>query len=193
MEIPKVLAVESPAFKRLQKLYLWPVSIASGGTVYASLTTFMSHYPTLKILNLYSRKENWIFKLNIPKVVGNSCMELEELIVNMGSMYVRFLQPLEAIKSLKILKLCDVLCEDLKCMSAVTQLRELHFIDCRLPKDYNQFDSLTQLTKLRIIYRLTCGSKSFNVVEKVRRLINLKNLTVRCSWSRIPILDEMDE
>lgn len=112
----------------------------------------------------------------VMQVVGNSCIELEELKLVILHSTVFHIQPPQGFKSLKTLKLCVVSCENFQCMSALTNLRELHLLYCGLPKDSNQFAFLTQLTKLHI--HRPYGTDSIDVVEVIRQLINLEELTL---------------
>lgn len=80
---------------------------------------------------------------------------------------------MQASKSLKIVKLQNTRCEDLSFISTMTKLEELQFDNCVLPTDSNQFYFLDQLTKLRVY-----TDKLFDVVDLVRRLINLKEFTI---------------
>lgn len=89
------------------------------------------------------------------------------------------LRLLRAFKSVKYPKLCHASCEDLSFVPAMTELREITFYHCDLPKDFDQFASLAQLTKLNVY-----TGDSFNVVDLIRRLINLEKLTFsQRSWT----------
>lgn len=77
--------------------------------------------------------------------------------------------PLQPLKALKVLKLFSV-DQDKTSISALTKLSEL---DVRLIDDPRQITLLSLLTKLKVYIIL-----SFNVVDLVKGLINLEELTI---------------
>lgn len=152
------------------------------------LTAFIARSTSLKTLDLdFSVDEKWkqIIVPDIVQAIGNSCSELERLSFHMVRLKATDLLPLRALKSLKSLKLLWVSCDDLTFIASMTQLHELHLCYCILPKNVHQFTHLTHIRKLHIVFPI--DSKSFDVVDVVRRLTNLDELTVRV---REVLLDE---
>lgn len=150
-----------------------------------SLPIFISRHTSLKSLDLRIR----IFercKVNVLQVIGN-CKDLEKLTINMGCTKAASLLPLQALKSLERLKLWFVSCDDLSFVPSMTKLRELHLTTCVLPEDPNSFASMIQLTKLHITLE-ECDT--VDVVDIIRRLINLEELTVEYGRSSKFVLDE---
>lgn len=133
-----------------------------------------------------------LFKRNVLQVIGNGCKELEEFALDITATNASSLQPLQRIQSLKTLKLRDVSCDDLKLIPALTKLRELHLIDCRLPEDSNQLALLTQLTKLYINEKKKNCDWLPVLLDIIRRLTNLEELhfSIGKFWEEGFVLDE---
>lgn len=130
-------------FPKLERFY-W-----KGNIVCKSLSTFISSHKNLKNLYLHGNEDQETIILL--QVISNSCKELEKL----------------ALK--------EVQCEDLTFISALTKLRELHLHlhMCILPKDSNQFASLTHLKCLCINDKINDGYMStIDVVNIITQLIN---------------------
>lgn len=141
-------------------------------------TTFFLRHTSLKtlVLNIPFVKSG---RRVLLEVIGNSCKELKELSLNMWfrNPNTRSLQSLQGLRSLSTLHLiCSPCCPDLKFVSTLTKLRELHLCSYFLPKDFSQFDLLSQLKTL-IIEDNFPGAFVY-VVDIVRRLINLQEFTV---------------
>lgn len=137
------------------------------------LSTFISRHTNLKTLDIAADLHDCI----ILQVIGNSCTELEELSVKLGSpILASCLLPLQALKQLKNLKLFGAQCENLEFIPALTKLHELH-LHVRIPLDfYKELASLTELPKLHIY--CVVGADGLDVVDIITQLINLEELAI---------------
>ncbi len=104
------------------------------------------------------------------------CQELIELSVCVPNSNAASLEPINALKSLKTLTVGHSTCEDFNFIPG-NPLSELHLIDCRLPKDSNQYVHLAHLTTLEMD---RCYDVHF--ADMIGRLINLKDCTISRSW-----------
>lgn len=153
------------------------------------LTTFIRSHPNLTKLNLSTRVHDKTDNTRILKVIVNSCKELKELSLDIGRIKPSSLRKLQSLKSLNILKLCGVKCDDFKFLSTMTELRELHLFVCRsLPGESSQFAFLAQLTTLHIQGGRISGG--VDVVGMINELINLEELAVVGMWTTFVLNEE---
>lgn len=142
-----------------------------------TLSTFISRHKTMKTLELdFNCYDYESAKAIILQEIGNSSKELVELKICIGLMDDVLLQPLQALKWLRTLSLSDLRFKDFQFFSALIELRELKLSSCVVPKDSDQFTTLTKLTKLDMEACYTDGV--FDVVGIISRLVNLKELDI---------------
>lgn len=142
-----------------------------------SWQTFILCHPRLKMLHVHIYMPD--INVNVfLQGICDICLHLEELSFRFGhSMEESFplsLLPLQSLNRLKTLKLWFLQLIDLSFVSAMTNLHELCLHFCDLPND--ELVYLTQLTTLRIFRD---GSSDLDVVNVIRRLVNLVEFEVQ--------------
>lgn len=159
----------------------------------AALLVFISSHTSLKRLSLSFPRCDDRCKSDIVQTISDSCKQLEELAiwVGRGTLTSSNLQPLAALKSLRTLSLHGAFLQDFQFAKPMTALRELRLCLFRLPNDYSQFQSLTQLTQLELNGKMHQSTRdAFDVVGIVSRLTHLEKLRVH-DRRRMPfVLDE---
>lgn len=140
-----------------------------------TISIFIKRHPTLKSLDIDFECDHNCWTV-ILQAIGNSCKKLQKLTIGTGcdrQMFSSdFLQPLQALTLLRIVKLTAVSFEDFCVFANLPELRELELQHCILPQTKDHFAYLAQLTNLSLIESKTM-SGSFDMADIVSRLVNL--------------------
>lgn len=142
-----------------------------------TLSPFILRNPTLKYMFIRLNSYDDEHKITIPQAIANSCKNLEEL--RIGGLHYRssiYFQPLQELKSLRVLCIENVRVKDLKVFAPMTALRELSIRHSTLPKDSSEFavlSSLTQLKHLRV-----SGYDGNGVINIITHLTHLERILI---------------
>lgn len=181
-------------FPHLENFAYWKYKVVKGNETsqeenqqsLGRILTFIKRHSSLKKLavGFYSDQKCWTA---IIQTIGSNCTKLQELQVKIHNKLCQFssvpLKSLQALTSLKTIRLENTFFRDFEIFGSFKDLRELDLVDCYLPKNLNQFAHLAQINCFRLEMHWNRGSvmEKVDIVGIIRWLINLEKFVIRSS------------